>query len=204
MNQPGEHGFERRPVVRQPTQQAPEPSSFIASNDRAEGPAEAASSDPHPESNEMKTATVFRIVLVAAATLLGLAGASAQEQHGPPATEVRVELGTKDGQLRFVPNTLKFARNTYYKLTISNPSPTAHYFSSDALSTHVFTRKVEVLDAKGEALVEVHGSVVDLEIQPGQTVAWYFYPMTKGTGLPFTCLKKGHHEGGMAGTIDIE
>jgi uncharacterized cupredoxin-like copper-binding protein len=152
----------------------------------------------------MKTVAVFRLAVLLTGIALAFAPTSAQEQHGPPATEVRVELGTKDGQLRFVPDMLKFARNNYYKLLITNPSPRSHYFSSDALSTHVFTRKVEILDAKGEALVEVHGSVVDLEIAPGQSVAWYFYPMTKGTGLLFTCLKKGHHEGGMEGKIDIE
>ena len=113
----------------------------------------------------------FRVTLLLAGISLAFAGTPAQEQHGPPATEVRVELGTKDGQLRFVPDTLTFARKSYYKLLISNPSPAAHYFSSGALSTHVFTRKVEILDAKGEPLAEVHGGIHDLEIAPGQSVA---------------------------------
>lgn len=126
------------------------------------------------------------------------------EQHGPKPTEVRVELGSRDGAMRFSPSGLRFERGTYYKLVINNPSPVAHYFSSDALATHVFTRKVEIEDTKGETLVEIHGLIHDLELAPGQSVAWYFLPMTRGTDLEFLCLKKGHKEAGMVGRITIE
>lgn len=53
---------------------------------------------------------------------------------------------------------------------------------TEALATHAFTRKLEVVDGKGETLVEILGAIHDLELLPGTTIAWYFYPMTNGRG----------------------
>jgi uncharacterized cupredoxin-like copper-binding protein len=131
-------------------------------------------------------------------------GCPAAEPAGAPeAVEVQVSVGTADGQHRFTPDTLTFERGRYYKLVLHNPSKEDHYFTSDAFATHVFTRKVEVLDGGGNTIAEVHGAVNDLELKPGSTVAWYFYPMTKGTKLKLYCHKEGHEAGGMVGSIDI-
>ena len=143
-------------------------------------------------------------VLAMAASVIGSGMArGAEAQKGPSPVEIKVEAGTKGNLLRFVPDHLSFERGVYYKLVISNPSPQAHYFTAEALSTHAFTRKVEVMNANGETLAEVHGSVHDLELLPGTTVAWYFYPMTNGENLPLLCHKEGHREGGMVGSISI-
>jgi uncharacterized cupredoxin-like copper-binding protein len=146
----------------------------------------------------------MRIGLVAllAAGVVGSAS-GAEPPKGPPAVEVKVEAGTKDNLLRFVPDHLHFERGTYYKLVIHNPSPQAHYFTAGALSTHAFTRKVEVTNAAGDTLAEVHGSINEVELPSGATVAWYFYPMTNGEDLPLFCHKEGHRELGMVGTITI-
>ena len=139
-----------------------------------------------------------------AACLICLGRAQAAEpQKGPTPVEVKVDVGTKDNALRFVPDHLRFDRGVYYKLTVHNPSAKAHYFTAEALATHAFTRKIEVLDAKGKTLVEIHGAIHDLELQPGTTIAWYFYPMTNGQDLPLYCHKEGHREGGMIGSITI-
>jgi uncharacterized cupredoxin-like copper-binding protein len=127
----------------------------------------------------------------------------AEPQPGPTPVEVKVELGTKSDALRFVPDHLSFQRGVYYRLAIHNPSPQSHYFTAEALATHAFTRKVEVMNANGETLVEIHGAIHDLELQPGTTVAWYFYPMTNGQDLPLYCHKEGHRERGMVGAITI-
>lgn len=123
--------------------------------------------------------------------------------HGPDAIDVNVTVGTPDGKYRFTPNQLTFERGKYYRLILHNPSPEAHYFSSDAFATHVFTRKVDVMGTDGKLIAEVHGAVNDLQLEPGATAAWYFYPMTKGNGLPLVCHREGHEEKGMTGTIDI-
>ena len=121
----------------------------------------------------------------------------------PEAIEVRIETGSQQGALRFVPDTLHFERGKYYALTIHNPSPTAHYFTSDGFATRVFTRKVEVLGPGGKTLVEVHGDIRDMEVLPGQTAVWYFYPMTNGKHLKLYCHKEGHEAAGMVGEIEI-
>jgi uncharacterized cupredoxin-like copper-binding protein len=129
--------------------------------------------------------------------------AYADKPHGKKAIEVKINLGTEDNQMVFVPDTFTFERGNYYKLVLSNPSPEEHYFSSDAFATHIFTRKVEVMDRKGKTLVEIHGASTGIELKPGATVEWFFFPMTKGKNLKLYCHKKGHEEKGMVGTINI-
>jgi uncharacterized cupredoxin-like copper-binding protein len=123
---------------------------------------------------------------------------------GPPeAIEVRVETGTSDGQLKFIPNEFSFERGKYYKLLIHNPSQKDHYFTAETFASRVFTRKVEVIGADGQHTVEIHGDIHDMELTPGVTVAWYFYPMTNGKDLPLYCHKEGHEEAGMVGKMTI-
>ena len=126
-----------------------------------------------------------------------------EKRHGPRATEVRVSLGTAAGETKFVPDTLSFERGKYYKLVLHNPSSEEHYFTSDAFSTHIFTRKVEITDKSGKTVAEIHGAVNDIELKPGATVEWFFYPMTKGKNLRLYCHKDSHEEQGMVGTINI-
>ncbi|GEM_PF-4707004 len=47
--------------------------------------------------------------------------------------EVKVHLGTPFGELKFVPNELKFVVGQKYKLLLDNPSPTKHYFTPENL-----------------------------------------------------------------------
>jgi uncharacterized cupredoxin-like copper-binding protein len=143
------------------------------------------------------------ILLFVTALMFVSSFAYAEKPHGPKAIEVKVNVGTQDGQMKFVPDNLTFERGSYYKLVITNPSSGDHYFTSDALATHVFTRKVEVMDEKGKTIAEIHGSIHDMELKPGTSVAWYFFPMTKGKNLKLYCHKKGHEAHGMVGTINI-
>ena len=136
--------------------------------------------------------------------LLCVASLEAEEKrHGPSAIEVRVNLGSADGEKKFFPDTLSFERGKYYKLVLHNPSPDDHYFTSDGFATHIFSRKVEVADSEGNTITEIHGAINDLEIAPGATVEWFFYPMTKGANLRLYCHKDEHEELGMTGTINI-
>ncbi len=126
-----------------------------------------------------------------------------EKRYGPRATEVNIETGTKNGDLMFVPDKLRFERGKYYKLVIHNPSPDDHYFSSDAFGTHIFTRKVEAMDANGKTIAEIHGDIHDIELKSGATVEWFFYPMTKGKHLRLYCHKKDHAAKGMVGEFEI-
>jgi len=127
----------------------------------------------------------------------------AEKPHGPKATEVIISVGTVDGQMKFTPDKLTFERGTYYKLVITNPSSDEHYFTSDAFATHIFTRKVEVMDKEGKTIAEIHGAINDMELKPGASVEWFFFPMTKGKDLKLFCHKKGHEAQGMVGSINI-
>ena len=127
----------------------------------------------------------------------------AEKPHGPKAVEVNINVGTADGQMKFVPDTLTFERGNYYKLVITNPSSHEHYFTSDAFATHIFTRKIEIMDKEGKTIAEIHGAINDMELKPGASVEWFFFPMTKGKNLRLFCHKKGHEAQGMVGSINI-
>jgi uncharacterized cupredoxin-like copper-binding protein len=127
----------------------------------------------------------------------------AEKPHGPKPEIVNVSLGSKQGSMQFSPHELTFERGKYYKLVINNPSSEDHYFTSDAFSTHIFTRKVEVVDKAGSTIAEIHGAINDMELKPGAAVEWYFYPMSKGKDLKLFCHKKGHEAAGMVGKINI-
>ena len=122
------------------------------------------------------------LAFLASSLLLLSSSALADKPHGPKAIEVKVAVGTADGQMKFVPNSLTFERGNYYKLVITNPSAHEHYFTSDAFATHIFTRKIEVLDKSKKTIAEIHGAVHDLEL---------------------LCRKNDHEAQGMVGTINI-
>jgi uncharacterized cupredoxin-like copper-binding protein len=145
----------------------------------------------------------YLYVLTAFLSGTSLMAGAAEPASIPEAIEVEVSVGSADGEYRFMPADLSFERGRYYKLVLHNPSKEDHYFTSDAFATHVFTRKIEVMDASGNTIAEVHGAVNDLELKPGARVAWYFYPMTKGEKLRLYCHKEGHEAKGMSGSISI-
>ncbi|MEE9580215.1 MAG: hypothetical protein V3V74_02725, partial [Nitrosomonadaceae bacterium] len=91
-----------------------------------------------------------KIILLTLSIILITPLAYAEKPHGPKATEVNISVGTEDGQMKFTPESLTFERGTYYKLVITNPSSEDHYFTSDAFASHIFTRKVEVMDKEGK------------------------------------------------------
>ena len=70
-------------------------------------------------------------------------GQSAGDLSRQNPIEVTVELG-KPGQHVFVPSQLKFETGKLYKLILRNPSEDPHYFTSDAFTQMIFTRKVQV------------------------------------------------------------
>lgn len=144
-----------------------------------------------------------KIIFLALSLILITSLAYAEKPHGPKAIEVNISVGTVDGQMKFTPESLTFERGNYYKLVITNPSSDEHYFTSDAFATHIFTRKVEVMDKEGKTIAEIHGAINDLELKPGARVEWFFFPMTKGNDLKLFCHKKGHEAQGMVGSINI-
>ena len=118
--------------------------------------------------------------------------------------EVTINLGNENNELRFFPSTLEFETGKLYKLVIKNPSKQKHYFSSEGLSRSVYTRKVQIVNASNDTLVEVKGMINEIEVYPGGIAEWWFVPVKHLKGSPLHCSIKGHTEAGMTGTITIK
>lgn len=118
--------------------------------------------------------------------------------------EVKIELGNKENSLRFFPDKIELETGKLYKVVLRNPSAQAHYFSSEGLSRAVFTRKVQVLGPDGKTIAEVKGTILEIEVYPGNTAEWWFVPVKAVTLNDLKCTVKGHSEGGMVGTITIK
>lgn len=121
--------------------------------------------------------------------------------------EVRVELGSSDGDLKFVPDSLTFETGRLYKLILRNPSNAKHYFTSPGLAAKVFTRKVQIVE-ESHTLAEIKGAIREVEVYPGATAEWWFVPVSTGKLHDLHCHitdedGSTHAEKGMIGTILI-
>lgn len=117
---------------------------------------------------------------------------------------VRVSLtvGSVDGQPKFTPDRLTFETGKLHVLRIDNPGEKAYYFGSQGMADAVYTRKVSVLDASGNALGEVYGPVRRVEVRPKGVVEWWFVPVRTGT-FDDGMSTRAHADAGMRATIEI-
>lgn len=147
---------------------------------------------------------MLRITLILIYLLLPTALYAAGDLTDQTPIEVTVQLGNEKDTLRFYPNALQFETGKLYKLIIKNPSKQKHYFTSEGLARSVFTRKVQIVSAENKTLVEVKGSISEIEVYPGQTAEWWFVPVKTLQESQLRCSIKGHTEAGMTGTITIK
>jgi uncharacterized cupredoxin-like copper-binding protein len=125
--------------------------------------------------------------------------------------EVTVDLG-KPGEHAFVPNKLRFETGKLYKLVLRNASDDPHYFTSHAFSQMIYTRKVQVTqarDGKSVTLAEFKGAIREIEVYPGHAAEWWFVPVAAGRVTDLQCGivgkdGKSHAAHGMVGEIVIE
>jgi len=118
--------------------------------------------------------------------------------------ERTIHLGNKNNDLRFYPNSLEFETGKLYKLIIRNPSKQKHYFSAEAFSRSVFTRKVQVISKLNKTLAEVKGVISEIEVYPSGITEWWFVPIKTLNASALHCSIKGHTEAGMTGSITIK
>lgn len=157
----------------------------------------------------LRPLAVFAAVAVTPALPASVHGAGDLAKQNP--IEVTVDLG-KPGQHAFVPNQLKFETGKLYKLILRNPSEDPHYFTSDAFTQMIFTRKVQVTqqrDGKTVTLAEFKGAIREIEVYPGHAAEWWFVPVAAGRVTDLRCGivgkdGKSHAEHGMVGEIVIE
>lgn len=155
---------------------------------------------------------LFRSLTVLAA--LCLAPTVAQTAGNLAAQEpivVTVELG-RPGEHAFVPNKLRFETGKLYKLVLKNTSNDPHYFTSHGFSQMIFTRKVQVTQARDDkavTLAEFKGAIREVEVYPGHSAEWWFVPVAAGRVTDLRCGVigrdgKSHADHGMVGEIIIE
>ncbi|PZU95874.1 MAG: copper-binding protein [Pseudanabaena sp.] len=113
------------------------------------------------------------------------------------AIAVQVSLSNAANELKFTPDYFTFASGKRYKLTLSNPSETKHYFTSKDFADAVWTQNVVAGN------VEVKGNIRELELRPNTSAEWTFIPIKSGT-YELHCAIAGHAEAGMRGTITIQ
>ncbi|WP_051050615.1 plastocyanin/azurin family copper-binding protein [Pseudanabaena sp. PCC 6802] len=114
-----------------------------------------------------------------------------------PAIEVNISLGNEGNELKFFPDRLKFEAGKHYKLVLSNPSPSKHYFTDKDFADAIWTQKVDAGN------VEVKGNIHELELRPGTKAEWVFVAIKPGN-FPLRCTVPGHAEAGMRGVVAIE
>ena len=115
-----------------------------------------------------------------------------------------IQLGNKSNALRFYPDNLQFETGKLYKLIISNPSKQKHYFTAEAFSQSIFTRKVQVVSKNKITLAEIKGTINEIEVYPGGVTEWWFVPVKTLNESQLHCSIKGHTKSGMAGKITIK
>jgi uncharacterized cupredoxin-like copper-binding protein len=159
---------------------------------------------------EIQPRTLLAAAAFGAAVALPTALWSAGDLSRQNPIEVTVDLG-KPGEHAFVPREIKFETGKLYKLILRNPSNDPHYFTSDAFSGMVFTRKVQVTqqrEGKTVTLAEFKGAIREIEVYPGHAAEWWFVPVAAGRVSDLRCgiVKDGktHAQLGMTGEIVIE
>ena len=113
-----------------------------------------------------------------------------------PAIAIRVSLSDEANELKFTPDHFNFESGKRYKLMLSNPSESKHYFTSKDFADAVWTQNVVA------GHVEIKGNIRELELRPNTTAEWTFVPIKSGT-YELHCAIAGHTEAGMRGIITV-
>jgi uncharacterized cupredoxin-like copper-binding protein len=148
--------------------------------------------------------TIRRVLPTATAILLVPSAAwPAGDLTQQEPIDVKVQLGDDKDAMRFVPADIQLETGKLYRLTLVNPSPQKHYFSSAGLSEAVFTRKVQINGPDGKAVAEVKGTIREIEVYPKGTAEWWLVPVRAGTFQDLKCTIPGHAERGMKGAVVV-
>lgn len=147
------------------------------------------------------------IVLSMSALMLVSSALAAGDLTRADPIEIVLEMGSSDDvamPMYFKPNHLELETGKAYKIVLRNVDEIKHEFAGGEFISKVFTRKLEITTASGDLVAEIKGTVAEIEVGPGQEVAWFFVPVQTGENLEMLCEIKGHKEAGMFGTVTIK
>lgn len=153
---------------------------------------------------------IISLMIVAFVSILGLASVQARSVFDWEATELNIQLGTNVDDLVIVPNYLRLEGGALYKLNVHNPSSLTHTLVVDQLGKAGLTTNVILveMDPAIPAKPVVENVTVFpykaqvIKVESGETVEWYFMPMTKGK-YSFKCGNPTHTSAGMKATIEV-
>lgn len=146
------------------------------------------------------TRILWALIMLMAVGALARAQGDLTEQ---PWQEVKLQLGTPDNHMVFVPNRLAFETGQFYNLVIVNAGPVLHEFEAPALVAAVYTKHIKVYGRDGKMIAELAGTPGEIEVAPGGRVEWYFIPIRTVEQAEMICDAPGHLEAGMRGAISV-
>ncbi len=123
--------------------------------------------------------------------------------------KLQITLGTDLDELLATPDKLIVVTGRYYKLFITNPSFTTHYFWAPEFGSQaIWTDKLSV-DSGGVKLRNTgkdNGEEYytrEIKIDPGGTAVWAFGPELAGR-YNWGCIVPEHAHAGMVGEIEVQ
>jgi uncharacterized cupredoxin-like copper-binding protein len=147
---------------------------------------------------------ILSILIPAVALLFATGAYAAGDLSRADPKELVIEMGSADGKMFFKPNHLDLETGKAYKIVLRNLDDIKHEFAGHELIEKLFTRKVEIADAKGNLVAEIKGNVREIEVGPNREVEWFIVPIQTGENIPMECEIPGHVEAGMFGTVTIK
>lgn len=119
--------------------------------------------------------------------------------------DVVIEMGTNDDGMYLKPDNYEFVTGQAYKLILTNVDEIKHELALNEMGERIFTRKIEIADAKGELVAEIKGNISEVEVGAGKTVEWFIVPVqTTDEPVEITCEIPGHLEAGMRASVMIK
>jgi uncharacterized cupredoxin-like copper-binding protein len=116
---------------------------------------------------------------------------------------VVLEMGSNDDGMYFSPSEFRFETGQAYNLVLVNVDDIKHEVSLGDMVERIFTRKIEVENDSGDLIVEIKGSINEVEVGPHQKAQWFFVPVQTTDAVQIACEIPGHKEAGMVGTAEI-
>jgi uncharacterized cupredoxin-like copper-binding protein len=147
---------------------------------------------------------ILSILIPAVALLFATGAYAAGDLSRADPKELVIEMGSADGKMFFKPNHLDLETGKAYKIVLRNVDDIKHEFAGHELIEKLFTRKIEIADAKGNLVAEIKGNVREIEVGPNREVEWFIVPIQTGENIQMECELPGHKEAGMFGTVTIK
>jgi len=113
-----------------------------------------------------------------------------------------VYVGTWEDELTIYPHELVLQVGKPYQLVVSNPSKQIHVVAAPELAATVKTAELELIGRKLAVAAPALDMGTGITMQPGQTIAWMFTPLSEGV-YKFGCDDPVHAAAGMHTMIKV-